>query len=60
MKEDGALGLRIAGGSNKPIGRGFIRIKQLTATSVAAKCGQLREGDIILQVSTTLHLRIIY
>ena len=49
-KERGALGLRIAGGNDKPIGGGFIRIKQLTATSAASKCGRLREGDIILQV----------
>lgn len=49
-KERGALGLRIAGGNDKLIGRGFVRIKQLTATSAASKSGRLREGDIILQV----------
>ena len=50
-KHRGALGLRIAGGRDKPFGAGFIRIKQLSEGSPAAQCGRLREGDILLQVS---------
>ena len=50
IKHGGILGLRIAGGADKPIGAGFIRIKQLGAKSPAAECGRLREGDILLQV----------
>lgn len=49
-KEAGVLGVRIAGGSDKPYGRGFVRIKQLTADTVGSRSGALREGDIILQV----------
>lgn len=49
-KEGGVLGVRIAGGSDRPYGRGFIRIKQLTADTAASRSGTLQEGDIILQV----------
>ena len=52
-KEAGVLGVRIAGGSDKPYGGGFIRIKQLTADTVASRSGLLLEGDILLQVFRT-------
>ena len=49
-KEGGVLGILIAGGSDKPYGRGFVRIKQLTANTASSRSGVLKEGDIILQV----------
>lgn len=51
-KEAGVLGIRIAGGSDKPYGRGLIRVKQLTADTASSRSGILREGDIIRQVYT--------
>ena len=59
VKNCGTLGLRIAGGADKPIGAGFIRIKQLGPKSPAAECGRLREGDILLQVrEVCLHVNV--
>ena len=59
VKHCGTLGLRIAGGADKPTGAGFIRIKQLGAKSPAAECGRLREGDILLQVrEVCLHVNV--
>ena len=49
-KEGGVLGVRIAGGSDKPYGRGLVRIKQLTANTAGSRSGVLKEGDIILKV----------
>ena len=50
-KEGGVLGVRIAGGSDKPYGRGLVRIKQVTADTAGSRSGALLEGDIILQVT---------
>ena len=49
-KEVGVVGVRIAGGSDKPFGQGLIRIKQVTADTASSRSGTLKEGDIILQV----------
>ena len=49
-KERGVLGVRIAGGSDKPYGRGLVRIKQVTTDTASSRSGSLKEGDIILQV----------
>ena len=51
-KEGGVLGIRIAGGCDKPYGRGLVRIKQVTADTATSRSGALKEGDIILQVFT--------
>ena len=50
-KEDGAFGLRIAGGKGKPFGGGFIYIKSLVKDTPAEQCHKLKERDIILKVS---------
>lgn len=50
-KEGGVLGVRIAGGSDKPYGRGLVRIKQVTTDTAGSRSGALLEGDIILQVT---------
>jgi C-terminal processing protease CtpA/Prc len=51
-KEAGVLGVRIAGGSDKPYGRGLVRVKQVTADTAGSRSGALREGDIILKVDS--------
>ena len=58
-KEGGVLGVRIAGGSDKPYGGGFIRIKQLTAETAASRSRRLQEGDIIVQVCIYIELRTL-
>ena len=55
-KEAGVVGVRIAGGSDKPFGRGFVRIKQLTAATASSRSGTLKEGDILLQV----YIKLMY
>ena len=54
-KEAGVVGVRIAGGSDKPFGRGFVRIKQVTAATASSRSGALKEGDILLQVRSIRH-----
>ena len=54
-KEAGAFGLRIAGGRGKPFGGGFIYVKSLVVGTPAEKCKQLKEHDIILKVSQSVH-----
>lgn len=49
-KEGGAIGVRIAGGTDKPHSRGLVYIKCLTANTAASRSGALQEGDIVLQV----------
>lgn len=49
-KEAGVIGVRIAGGSDKPYGSGLVRIKQVTANTEGSRSGTLKEGDIILKV----------
>ena len=58
-KEEGVLGVRIAGGSDKPYGRGLVRIKQVTADTAGSRSGVLLEGDIILQVTSQPEANII-
>ena len=48
-KRQGSLGLRIAGGKNKPFGFGFIYVKTITEGS-AAYVNRLEKNDILLQV----------
>lgn len=49
-KDEGVFGLRLAGGRNKTIGRGFIYIKSIIDGSIAAKSNSLRESDLLLEV----------
>lgn len=49
-KEGGVIGVRIAGGRDKPHSRGLVYIKCLTANTAASRSGALQEGDIVLQV----------
>lgn len=49
-KDRGMIGLRLAGGRNKAIGRGFIYVKSLSEGSKAAHNGEIKEKDILLEV----------
>ena len=49
-KGNGVLGLRLAGGRNKIMGKGFVYVKSLSEDSIAANCGKINEKDILLKV----------
>lgn len=48
-KEQGSLGMRLAGGKDKPSGLGFIYVKNITEGSPADE-NRLKMNDIIIQV----------
>ncbi len=53
-KDQGALGLRIAGGTDGGLGSGFIYVRLISSGSAAERCGKFKVGDIILRVCSKL------
>lgn len=51
QKQGGALGLRLAGGKDKPNGLGFIYVKSVVDGS-AADTQNIRSNDILMTVSS--------
>ena len=53
VKTKNALGLRLAGGHNKPTGGGYIYVKAIETGSIADK-SCVKENDILLKVSVII------
>lgn len=50
VKADNIIGLRLAGGKNRPHGGGFIYVQSINKGSIADQQGKIQPNDILEEV----------